>query len=433
MCVAAVAAHAFAANPGQQQDLAFVRDTYLSKSLAFSPEARREATAYIDGLIARNGILSDETFLLATLRIAAFAHNAHESMHGGGWMPATRLPLRMIWFPDALLIARAAPGYEDLLGARVESIEGLAPEALRARLRPLFGGTDDYLRWNGLWVVEFGGLMHAMGVARVPDRLRFRLRLRDGHEATREIAFVPRTEAAVGASPPRFWSPAPYESERAHGWKSAIAGREPPLYLREDDEPYRIVALDGQDALYVQFRANSTMDAGGRDIGAFVARVQGALAERKPRNLVLDLRFDIGGDIDTTRELAREIAAKVPGRIFVLVGPYTFSAGIVFAAAVKHDGGARVTLVGEEVGDRPRFWSEGGDVCLPRSKYCLRASNGLWDLTRGCAGDAACYGDRLEARVDSLAPDIRAPLTSADWLGGRDPAMSAVEAALGRH
>ena len=73
------------------------------------------------------------------------------------------------------------------------------------------------------------------------------------------------------------------------------------------------------------------MDAGGRDIGAFVARVQGALAQGKPRNLVLDLRFDIGGDIDTTRDLARDIAAKVPGRIFVLIGPYTFSAGIVFA------------------------------------------------------------------------------------------------------
>jgi len=194
----------------------------------------------------------------------------------------------------------------------------------------------------------------------------------------------------------------------------------------------RIVPLPAIEALYVQFRANSTADAGGRDIKAFVGRVRGSLAESRPKNLVLDLRFDIGGDIDQTRDLAREMVAAVPGRIFVLTGPYTFSAGIVFAAAMKHDGGARVTLVGEPVGDRLRFWSEGGHVCLPHSKVCFWASDGLWDLRKGCAGEPACYGDRLDARVDSLEPEIRAPLTSAAWLTGRDPGMETVRAALSR-
>jgi hypothetical protein len=145
---------------------------------------------------------------------------------------------------------------------------------------------------------------------------------------------------------------------------------------------------------------------------------------------VLDLGFDFGGDIHQTRELAREMVKAVPGRIFVLTGPYTFSAGIVFAAAVKHDAGDRATIVGEPVGDRLRFWSEGKHACMPKSGYCFQVSNGLWDLTRGCAKEYGCYGDRLDARVDSLEPDIPAPLTSRDWLSGRDPAMEAVAAAI---
>ena len=414
----------------QRADLAFARDHHLSRSLAYSPEARREAAAFIDATIARGEKLSDEAFLLATLRIAALAGNAHETAWGG-WLPATRLPVRILWFPDAMVVARAAPEHHALLGARIESIEGLAPDELMARLRSYFGGTDDNLRWNATWAMELGGLLHAMGVGRDAMGLRLRVLRLDGVATDVNLPFVARSAAATGARPPRLWSPPPYESERKHGWRSAIDGREPPLYLREADEPFRIVPLTAMDALYVQFRANSTADAGGRDIKAFVERVRATLDTSRPKNLVLDLRFDIGGDIGQTRDLARAMVAAVPGRIFVLTGPYTFSAGIVFAAAMKREGGARVTLVGEPVGDRLRFWSEGGHVCLPHSKVCFWASDGLWDLRKGCAGEPACYGDRFDARVDSLDPEVRAPLTAAAWLSGRDPAMEAVLAALG--
>ena len=78
-----------------------------------------------------------------------------------------------------------------------------------------------------------------------------------------------------------------------------------------------------------------------------------------PKNLVLDLRFDVGGNIDETRDLARIIATNVRGRIYVLMGPYIFFAGIVMAAATKHDGGERVIIVGNNVSDRLRWWSEG--------------------------------------------------------------------------
>lgn len=415
--------------PAQRADLEFARDEFVGASPAFSRSDRRRAVAVIDQVIAHGRPLSNEAFLLAMLRIAAASGNAHEHVHGG-WMPSARLPVRMIWFPDAIVIARASPEFAHLLGARVEAIEGMRPRALQARLRPYVAGNDSYLRWNALALVELRGLLHAMGAARDPDHLRMRVRKADGQLADVSIPFLPRNEAASGASPPRLWSAAAYASEAEHGWRSAIDGPPQPLYLRDEDEAFRIVTLANLDALYVQFRANSTADAGGRDIQAFVRAVREEILASHPAYVVLDLRFDIGGDIDETRELSREIARAVPVRIFVLTGPYTFSAGIVFAAAIKHDARDRVVLVGEPVGDRLRFWSEGDAVCTPRSGYCFQASRGLWDLTRGCAKEPACYGDRLDARVDSLDPDIPAPLTSRDWLSGRDPGMEAVAAAI---
>ena len=87
-----------------------------------------------------------------------------------------------------------------------------------------------------------------------------------------------------------------------------------------------------------------------------------------------------------------------------------------------------MTIVGEKVGDDLRWWSEGENACLPNSHYCLHVTTGLWDLVNGCAQNPDCYGDRLDARVDSLDPQLHAPMTAEMWLSGRDAAMEVIKA-----
>ncbi|MEO8103978.1 MAG: hypothetical protein ABI790_15755 [Betaproteobacteria bacterium] len=411
----------------QLEDLEIARREYVMASLAFSPEGRRNALAVIDQAKAQAGTLSNEAFMIAALRITAFAGNAHDCFNtsADSWFPATRLPLRMIWFADAMVIARAAPEHAELVGARVTAIDGKTPAQLLPRLRPLWGGTDDYLRWNAMWFIEFGGMLHALAVARSPAALTLDLELTDGRRVRRRMPFVASTSVPDGIGAVRLWSAELSPVEREQGWRAATDARAEPLALQQGGDYFRMAPLPEFDAQYVQFRANSTADAHGMEIAPFVQRVREALRAAPPRNLVLDLRFDIGGDIGQTRDLIRDLAGMTPGHIHVLIGPYTFSAGIVSAAAMKHDGGARVTVVGEDVGDRLRFWSEGENACLPNSRYCLRVTNGLWDLTRGCAQHAGCYGDAFDARVDSLAP-LRAAFTADAWLKHRDPAMEVV-------
>ncbi len=228
--------------------------------------------------------------------------------------------------------------------------------------------------------------------------------------------------------PVRLWSGELTPDETKHRWGAAIRVANEPFYLQQGDEFFRIAPMPEIDALYVQFRANSTADAEGREISQFVKRVHDEVQKAEPKNLVLDLRFDIGGDIDQTRDLARALTANVRERIYVITSRYTFSAGIVMAAAVKPDGGNRVTIVGEKVGDDLRWWSEGENTCLPNFHYCLHVTTGLWDLVNGCAQNPDCYGDRLDARVDSLDPQLHAPMTAEMWLSGRDAAMEVIKA-----
>ncbi len=408
----------------QLEDLEFARTQYVEVSKAFSAADRAAARKFIARLEHRAGSLSDEDFLVAVIRIAALAHNAHDSFDDGdgAWLPPRRAPLRILWFPDALLIARTGPELAELRGARVLKIEGRTPEDLLNRLAVLSGGIESYRRWNVTWFIE-NGLLHPLGLARSSEHLQMELKLVNGSRVTRTIEFVPRASMPHGIHAPRLWSAAPYDAEIEHKWRAATDPAHEPMYLQEPDQLYRMSRINPIDALYVQFRANDDEKDAIKD---FVVDVEKRIESEHSANLVLDLRFDVGGNCDYTRELMRWLATHVTGRIFVLTGPYTFSAGIVNAAAIKHDGGDRVTLVGDLVGDSLRWWSEGKPQCMPNSKLCLRPTTGVWDLIKGCAGEPACYGDKYDVNVGSLDPDLAAPLKSSDWLAGRDPGMEAV-------
>jgi hypothetical protein len=417
---------------GHRADLELARTTYVAKSRAFSAANRLRALRFIDQAEPRADSMPPEEFLLTALQIAGFADNAHDVLNDedGAWYPQARLPLRMIWFPEGWVVARAAPEYLDLLGARILRIEGMTPASLLARLRPLWGGPDTSRRWNLEWIIESAGLLHAAGVAENPDRLRFELQLSDGRRVERSIGFVPRTSVPPGAGPVRLWCAEPWPAEAEKGWRAAPIQPQP-LYLQESAKLFRVVRLPELAALYVQLRAH--YDGPEEKIADLMRSVDSAITANQPRRLIVDLRFDIGGNTDLTRDWLRSLPAQIPERIYVLVGHYTFSAGIVAAAALKHDGGTKVRLVGDALGDRLVFWSEGENACLPSSHYCLHATAGLWDLRHGCRGQEGCYGDKYDVTVGTLRPDLPAPLTIRVWLAGQDPGLDAIARDLRVH
>lgn len=412
------------AAPTFADDLEVVKREYLSRSLAFSEQDRQQALAYIESIKGRAASMGKPEQMTALLRIGAFARNGHDWLNnGGGWLPDLHLPVRILWLADGMTVAQAGPGYERLLGGDILRIAGRTPAELLATLRQYNGGTDDFIKTRGIWLVESPQLLKAIGVAPRVDRIQLQVRRADGVVETCELKAVngkhsPHDENSLGV-----WSRAATAKQRQLRWKSAGTGSEP-FYLQEPDRTFRMHELPQLDALYVQFRSN--LDGPNESIAAFAQAVRDKLATTPMHHVILDQRFNTGGNTDITMDLMREIGQRTNGRVYVLVGPRTFSAGIVSTALVKHASGNRAILVGEETGDRLRWWSEGASACLPSSKYCMAYTTGLWDLAKGCAGETGCYGDRFDAAVPHLSPDLSAPVTRAAWLAGRDPAMEAV-------
>jgi hypothetical protein len=266
--------------------------------------------------------------------------------------------------------------------------------------------------------------MQAMGLAAHPDHMHLTLQLADGATESLDIPAVPTKtlpdiEDGVG-----FWSHLPSANEPQLGWRNAVQAQEDPLYLQEPTRLYRMRELPELDALYLQFRGN--YNGHGESVEDFAAEVQKKLSTTTAHNIIVDERFNTGGNSNLTMDLMRQIGQRASGKVYVLTSNRTFSAGIVSTALIKHEPKGRAVIVGEQVGDTLRWWSEGDAAWLPTSGYGLAYTTGLWDLVHGCAGTRGCYGDDFHAEVSSLTPQISAPETISDWIAGRDAAMEAV-------
>jgi hypothetical protein len=99
-------------------------------------------------------------------------------------------------------------------------------------------------------------------------------------------------------------------------------------------------------------------------------------------------------------------------------------------SALRQFGGERVVIVGEPVGDRLDFWAEGGAFELPNSSIRVLFTSGRHNYGIAPCEDENCFWLNLlyPVRVESLEPDLPAPLTYAAYRERRDPAMEAVEA-----
>jgi C-terminal processing protease CtpA/Prc len=108
----------------------------------------------------------------------------------------------------------------------------------------------------------------------------------------------------------------------------------------------------------------------------------------------------------------REIDFNQAGRLFVIIGRSTFSAGKDFALDVARN--TEAIFVGEPTGGMPNNYGYSVIVRLPNS-----------GIEVGIASTYVFKG-RSQDLDPWLEPDIVVPVTAADYFAGRDAALEAV-------
>jgi hypothetical protein len=407
-------------------DLATVRK-FLALDQSYSPPERAAVEAALAELAAAAPDLSLAAFHLGVARIAALSGNGHTMMPAGLWMFSfNRIPLRLHVFADGLYVVHAPEELRELLGARVVSIDGRTADELRVAFGRYFGaraGKRD--EWVG-FLLESPELMHTAGLAQANDRLELALQLQDGSQVLRTLHGV---LDAPDEEPFNFFD---FSRLVLHAAENAGAAAVP-FYLQGVRRNFAVTALPELEAAYVQIRLNK--DFYEQKADQFFAEARALIDRIRPKNAIVDLRLDHGGDLNTTRDFLQALPAMTAedGRIFVLTSGRTFSAGIASAGYLKQAAPERVTIVGEPIGDFLEFWAEGELLVLEQSGAALLFASERHNYQTGCQ-ESDCHSSIRDhpIRVRSLEPDIAAALTYSDYRAGRDVALEAVRRELGQ-
>jgi hypothetical protein len=342
--------------------------------------------------------LTRDGAIVELMRIVALLHEGHSQIDFQD--PAIgfhRFPLSLYQFKDGLFVRAATDELRAALGMRVVRIGAKSVEAAMATVRPLVQHDNDMtirdVLPDRLTIPE---VLYALGVCAQRDACTFEM----------ETAAGVRQRVALRALP----------TERPPQWirANSAASSPLPLYLHNRDRNFWFEPLPDARSLFVAY--NTVADEAQETVAQFFDRAFQYAGANDVDTLILDLRWNNGGDNTLNAPLIRHLTASPrlnrKGHLYVLIGRLTFSAAMNCAMDLEKNTAA--TFVGEPTGSAPNQYGDATTIVLPHSRLHVRVSSKYWQ-------DGGPADHRLW-----LEPDISVELTSHDYLENRDPALAAI-------
>lgn len=329
-----------------------------------------------------------------------------------------RLPVRVAWFSEGLFVVRATAEASGVVGCRVTAIGGHPPTSARDRVARLFAGNPSWVAYKSPLFLTSPEILVGTGLAADMEAIPFGFDCGNREHETVVLRPLPLVRTSTPTEPWHDLLPEPEE-----GWVG-VPLRRVPTYLQRGTTPYSAEPLQRGRTLYVSYRRSQDVPEGA-DVAAFTEEILAALNAGGIRHVVVDLRFNTGGDLELAAPLMQDLAdRRHDGRLrdlTVITGRATFSAGISAAAQLAVYGEARI--VGEPVGDELDTWSEGGNLVLPHSGLTVHFTNGFHSLSPAPVGDRAPHV-WTDLAVEDLDPDVAVPVHWRDYVAGRDRALT---------
>ncbi len=391
---------------GWRRDIAILASEF--KRLHYRPfRARTEAQfdAEIAAVSADVGKLDDHQVEVRLMRLLIPYGDGHTQL-----LPTWRagagqrlVPLPMEIYPEGLFVTAVRPGDEALLWARVVEVGGRpVSEAMAAVAELVSRDNEANVKSRIPFFLRFPQMLAPLGFAREAGRASYTLVTRDGARRVVEMEAAPTFTGDFVRVPPGHDKPLP-------------------AWIPRQREAHWFEVRPAQRLVYFQF--NRVQDApGGETIAALARRLEAAIDRDDVERLVVDLRFNGGGNTDLLKPLLQAIlgARKMhrENGLFVIAGRHTFSAAMNFAAILERYSPA--VFVGEPTGSSPNFIGEGSEVILPWSRARVSISFLMWQNAQ--PQDSRTW----------IAPRLPAPVTFASVREGRDPALEAILAQVNK-
>jgi tetratricopeptide (TPR) repeat protein len=340
---------------------------------------------------------ADEELLVGMNRMLATLGQGHTILRGlkDSRIPARFLPVQLWAFPEGVHIVGATPEHQRLAGYRVVAIENTPAEEALRQINGLqsIDGDMEYLV-GGVTMLRSLPFLKGLGITSSGDAATLTLRSPTGRVEKVRLASVP--EAVGGLKLP----PAP--------------NVQAPLFMSKVDQMHWELPVPEHDALYVQM--NNIVPDEDETVPQFGKRLRTELAQRNPKNLILDLRHNTGGTTQTYPEFLRTVVgfSQSPDKeVYVLIGRNTYSAAANLTTDLERL--ADPVFVGEPTSECCNFYGDPSMFTLPYSKIKGEVSAVKWN-----------FSSHVFDRRREISPEVPVQLTAKDYFAGRDPIIETV-------
>jgi hypothetical protein len=356
------------------------------------------------------------------MQIVAAVGDGHTRL-GPAWGPETGrkvLPVVLGLFPEGLCVTAADSVHADLVGAQVLAFDGQPVEKVMTTLATVIPRDNDlWLRFQGpRWMTQTR-VLNGLGLTRDPQKVTLTVR---GGGAAPEIAArdgsAPHRiehDGSDGGGAIREVTLTADAAAPADSWISACTRplADCPPSVRLAPRKYAFEDVPGTRTVYVAY--NTLIEDPKDPLAAFFGRLFAHVDSTGADRVIIDMRRNAGGNNFLNRPLWEGLVARPalhrPGRVIVLVGRNTFSAGICSVVQLARN--ADAVLIGEPTASPPNFTGETIIVNLPYSGLRATISDLYWQ--NSVAMDYRAW----------VAPDLYVPPTFTDLRAGRDPALAA--------
>ena len=342
--------------------------------------------------------LSDEQIIFKIIKLFGALGSGHNFI-----LPTSpskgalkKLPVQFYQFNDGLFIVDAEEGFEQWIGYKVDLIENTPVEVALQKTNAVNARDNDMqILWLGPYYLGLPDVLEGIGIIKNANQVTITLSDKEGRSKKVTMNPVSWQFSGMPILP-------------------KLKTENQPLFLSKTEDNYWAKTLPKYNAIYIQFNVIQQKEE--LTLMDFNLKLRENIKQSNSENLILDLRFNAGGDGSIFPPMLKTLIEfeiiNPEGKIFVLMGRGTFSAAQNLLTEITKFTNA--ILVGEPSGSKPSFIGEAGWFKLPYS--------GLIGIV------ASQYHQTFKAEDHRnwIAPHIPVGLSSADYFNGNDKALNVI-------
>jgi len=357
----------------------------------YSVHKEKDFKALYEEILVSAPQMEDIEFYFAVRELVAQVGDSHTMVGFPKDIAASlhALPIQIAYVNNAWRLIVVEKSQEPMLGSEVLSLNGVSIEQIMERAEPLVGYDNQV--WFNQNVSQLLNIAEFYTYVGITENASDPITLTIDHRTCQNVSSSSITPISITEF---------YQKEFVTLYDNPSRTGSARVY-------YRTEFLDTQEAiLFIQYNVCASDPA--FPIEGFIEETLALVSSKKPSKIIVDLRYNGGGDSSLAEPMIDGLARYQRAQGFtldVLIGERTFSSALMNAVQLKQRSNA--TLVGTPTGGSVNHFGEVKTFTLPNSGIPVQYSTKFFVMDKSHQGG-------------SLQPDVFVTPTVEDLLSGVD-------------